>query len=365
MGLLEILEQQHDAGRVPGAVALVARGGVEEVACVGAPQVTRDSLFRIASMTKPLVAAATMVLVERGVLALDDAVSEWLPELASPVVLRRPDGPLDDVVPATRPITVRDLLTLRGGLGLTPDGDTPVGHAITERLHQGRPQPRDWPPPDEWMARLGEIPLIYQPGERWTYNTGFDVLGVLLARASGTSLGGALSETVLEPLGMSSTGFWAADVSQMTSLYVCGSDELELVDPPDGQWSEPPAFESGSGGLVSCVDDWAAFGRMLLDGGGSVLSPSSVAQMMTSHVEDGPENYFLDDQGWGFGGGVDVRLKEPWNVVGRYGWVGGTGTAGYVIPSTDTVVVWLCQVELAGPEDAEAMAEVLTYAASS
>ena len=94
-----------------------------------------------------------------------------------------------------------------------------------------------------------------------------------------------------------------------------------------------------------------------------MLSPESVRPMMTSHVEAEPGNHFLDGQGWGFGGGVDVQLKDPWNVIGRYGWVGGTGTAGYVIPSTDTVVVWLAQVEFRGPEDGEAMAEVLTYAA--
>ena len=370
MGLQEILEQQYDAGRVPGAVALVARGSSEpEVAVVGArtvggPPMTRDSLFRIASITKPLVAAATMVLVEQGVFALDDPVRRWLPELASPMVLRSAAGAVDDVVPATRPITVRDLLTLRGGHGFTPDVGSPVAKLLIERLHQGRPQPRKWPAPDEWMRRLGEIPLLAQPGERWTYNVGSDVLGVLLARAAGMSLGAVLSSTMLEPLGMSSTGFWASDVSRMTTLYERGADGFVVTDSPDGQWVSPRPFESGAGGLVSTLDDWAAFGRMLLSGGGSVLSPSSVAQMMTSHVEDEPDNFFLDDQGWGFGGGVDVRLKEPWNVIGRYGWVGGTGTAGYVIPSTGTVVVFLAQVELTGPDDALAMGEVLTYGAS-
>ena len=154
----------------------------------------------------------------------------------------------------------------------------------------------------------------------------------------------------------------------MTSLYERGDDGFELIDPPDGQWTSPPPFESGAGGLVSTVDDWCAFGRMLLDGGrsggGRCCRPSRCAQMMTSHVEAEPGNHFLDGQGWGYGGGVDVQLKDPWNVLGRYGWVGGTGTAGYVIPSTDTVVVWLAQVEFRGPEDGEAMAAVLTYAAA-
>ena len=153
----------------------------------------------------------------------------------------------------------------------------------------------------------------------------------------------------------------------MASYYRRQDDGFELVDPPDGLWSTQPTLESGAGGLVSTADDWCAFGQMLLGGGEyggqRVLSAESVAMMMTSYVEGGPDNPFLDGQGWGFGGGVDVRRTDPWNVPGRYGWVGGTGTAGYVIPSTGTVVVWLSQVEMNGPEDTSAMAEVLTYAA--
>jgi len=368
--LQAILDEQHAAGRIPGAVALVARGDHVEVAAVGdrsigGPAMTQDSLFRIASITKPITAAATMVLVERGAFGLDDAVDAWLPELADPMVLKDPSGPLDDVVPAERAITVRDLLMLRGGHGFTPDVMSPAGQALQERLHQGPPRPRLVPPPDEWMARLGEIPLVHQPGEGWSYNVGSDLLGVLLARAQGTSLGEVLRETILEPLGMRDTGFWTDQVDHLTSYYESGQDGFELVDPPDGQWASPPPFESGAGGLVSTADDWLAFGRMLLEGGGSVLTPESVQLMMTSHVEGEPDNPFLDGQGWGFGGGVDVRLEDPWNVVGRYGWVGGTGTAGYVIPSTGTVVVWLSQVELSGSQGMAAMAEVLTYAATT
>ena len=370
--LQHILDEHHAAGRVPGAVALVAREDATEVAVVGdrsvgGPPMTRDSLFRIASITKPVVAAATMVLVEWGALKLDDPVDDLLPELADPVVLRRANGPLEDVVPAERPITVRDLLTLRSGHGFTADVESPVARALQERLQQGRPRPELVPPAQEWMARLGEIPLVHQPGAGWTYNVGSDVLGVLLARATGSNLGEVLRETVFEPVGMSDTGFWSDDGERMTSLYQRVDDGFELVDPPDGQWASPPPFESGAGGLVSTVDDWSAFGQMLLGGGAlrgrQVLSPASVHLMMTNHVEAEPDNPFLDGQGWGFGGGVDVRLKDPWNVIGRYGWIGGTGTAAYVIPSTGTVVVWFGQVELTGPDDMTAMVEVLTYAA--
>lgn len=370
--LQDLLEEQYAAGRVPGAVALVRRGGETEVAWVGERSVggaamTRDSLFRIASITKPVVAAATMVLVERGVLGVDESVARLLPELAEPKVLRAVGGPVDDVVPGERAITVRDLLTLRGGHGFPADFGAPVVQLLTERLCQGPQRPGAMPSPDEWMARLREVPLLHQPGEGWTYNTGSEILGVLLARAAGTTLGELLTETVLEPLAMTDTSFWTGEVDRMTSLYQRGDDGFELVDPPEGQWASPPRFESGAGGLVSTVDDWCAFGRMLLGGGThdgrQVLTPESVRLMTTSHVEGEPDNPFLDGQGWGFGGGVDVRRRDPWNVPGRYGWVGGTGTAGYVIPSTETVVVWLSQVELNGPDDAVALAEVLTCAA--
>ncbi len=270
--LQEIVDEKVAAGLVPGGVALVARDGVAEVVCagsrsVGGPDMTRDSLFRVASIGKPITAAATMVLVERGVFGLDDAVSRWLPELAEPMVLRTPEGPIDDVVPAERAITVRDLLTLRGGHGYPSNFDAPVPKLLTERLKQGPPRPLEVPPTDEWMARLAEVPLLHQPGQGWTYNTGSDILGVLLARATSGSLGEVLAETVLEPLGMTDTVFWTTEVERMTSLYQRGDDGFELVDPPDGQWTSPPPFESGAGGVLSTVDDWWAFGQMLLDGG--------------------------------------------------------------------------------------------------
>ena len=331
--LQQILDEQYAAGRVPGAVALVRRGGETELATVGersvgGPPMTSDSIFRIASITKPILAAATMVLVERGVLGLDDAVDGWLPELAEPMVLRDPSGSLDDVVPADRAISVRDLLTLRGGQGFTADVMSPLGTALQERLHQGPPRPELVPPPDEWMRRLGELPLAHQPGEGWTYNVGSDILGVLLARAAKTSLGELLHETVFEPLGMASTGFWTDEVGRLTSYYERGQDGFDSSTRPTGSgrrrlrssrapevWSPQRTTGVRSGRCCSRV-------------AGQVLSPESVRLMMTNQVEAEPDNPFLDGQGWGFGGGVDDRLKDPWNVPGRYGWVGGTGTAG-------------------------------------
>ncbi len=374
--LQDVVEGQVAAGVVPGAVALVAVGddvtvGVAGEQVVGGPRMARDSLFRLASITKPVVAAATMALVDRGRLGLDDPVSRWLPELDEPSVLRTPSSPVDDVVPAVRPITVRHLLTFQGGHGFPSDFSLPVVQRLFDDLLQGPPQPQAVAPPDEWMARLAAIPLLHQPGEGWTYNTGSDVLGVLLARVEEAPLGVVLADTVLDPLGMDDTGFAVppGGGGRMTSYHrrEPGTGALALVDPPDGQWATVPAFPSGAGGLVSTAADWLAFGRMLLaggrHGGHQVLSEASVAAMLTSQVEAEPGSPFLRGQGWGLGGSVDLATHDPWEVPGRYGWVGGTGTAAHVIPSRDAVVVWMSQVELAGPDDAAAMAAVLTWAA--
>lgn len=376
--LQDVVDDQVRAGRVPGAVALVAdvgTGGVE-VATAGERTIrgaamTRDTVFRIASLTKPIVAAATMALVDRGRLGLDDPVATWLPELAEPMVLRSVDAPLDDVVPAVRPITVRHLLAFQGGHGFPSDFSVPVvQHLFAEGL-QGPPRPQESLPTDEWIAAMGRVPLVHQPGEGWTYNTGSDLLGVLLARAEGSTLAEVLDDTVLGPLGMVDTAFHAGldAVGRMPTQYRrAAAGGLEAIDPPDGQWAAPPPFPSGAGGLVSTVDDWLAFGRMLLAGGAGpggepVLSAEAVRLMTTVHAEAEPDSPFLQGEGWGFGGSVDLTERQPWNVPGRYGWTGGTGTAGYVVPSRGLVTIWMGQVEMAGPDDFSALAAFLTWAA--
>lgn len=375
--LQDLVDGQCASDAIPGAVAIVAEGAALTVAVggvqsVGGAPMSRDSLFRIASITKPIMAAATMVLVEQGRFALDDPVARWLPELSDPMVLRSVGGPVDDVVPAERPITVRHLLTLQGGQGFPADFSAPVVARLVEDLHQGPPQPQAVPSPDEWMARLSRIPLLHQPGAGWTYNTGIDILGVLLARVAGAPLGDVLEETILAPLGMTDTSFAIGehDVHRMTSSYRREPDggELVLDDPPDGQWAMAPAFQSGAGGLVSTADDWLAFGTMLLargeHNGRRVLSTDSVRLMTTSHVEAEADNPFLEGQGWGFGGSVDLQPTEPWQIPGRYGWIGGTGTAGYIIASRSTVAVYLSQVALGGPDDFSSLGAFLTWVAS-
>ncbi len=338
---------------VPGLVLLVAAGG--QVHCealgrlaVGGPPVARDSLFRISSTTKPITGAMTMALVDEGMLSLDEPVDGLLPELAGRRVLRRPDGPLDDTVPADRPITTRDLLTFTFGFGSVVDmfmapAPWPVEVASDELslATLGPPNPAVQPDADTWIARLGSLPLIAQPGERWMYNTGASVLGVLVARATGQSFAGALQTRMFEPLRMKDTGFWTSQPERLATAYRPTPAGLELADPPDGAWSRPPAFADGAAGLVSTVDDLYAFAMMLLRGGGPVLSPQSVRAMTTDQLTAaqkaggglGPE--FFRHQSWSFCQAVHDN--------GAFGWDGGFGSSWLVDPLRDLVVIVLTQ----------------------
>ena len=282
--LTQLLDRHVRAGRLPGAVAAVASGPDLEVAVVGArdvdgPPMTRDTIFRIASNSKPITAAATMLLVDEGRLGLDDPVERWLPELASPMVVRTPQAPVDDVVPARWAIAVRDLLTFRSGHGLAADFSLPAVVKLMDELRQGPPAPRDVVAPDDWMRILATVPLLHHPGDAWLYNTGSDILGVLVARVAGRPFAEFLAERIFAPLGMRDTGFQVpgSDLDRFTTAYRPDGAELAVTDPPDGQWSTPPAFASGSGGLVSTLDDLLAFQQMLLAGGAGVLSPEAVA----------------------------------------------------------------------------------------
>ena len=220
------------AGHLPGLVTLVAHGDELHVDTIGSPSfgsdapLRRDAIFRIASLTKPITAAATLSLVDEGLLRLAQPVDELLPELANRRVLRAIDAELDDTVPAKRPITLEDLLSYRLGFGsvMAPPGSYPIQRAEAELgLHSIGGPP--WPPvghdPDGWMAALGSLPLMHQPGERWLYNTSAQVLGVLLARACGRDLESVLRERILDPLGMADTGFTvpAEQLGRLTTAY--------------------------------------------------------------------------------------------------------------------------------------------------
>jgi CubicO group peptidase (beta-lactamase class C family) len=349
----EIVEDAVDQGQAPGVVAAVARDDWMHVAtagvmAVGGAPMRRDTLFRISSTTKPMTAAVVLSLVEAGLLELDDPVDELLPELANRRVLLSPDGPLSDTVPAQRAITVRDLLTFTWGFGMEgamfmAPKPWPIFSATVERELStfGPPQPASMPDPATWMARLGELPLLAQPGERWLYQAGSQVLGVLASRAAGAPYADVLHKRLLGPLGMNDTGFHTTDVSRLSTAYENRDGQLEVSDPPHGQWSHPPLFPDGSGGLVSSVDDVVAFGRMLMRGGSPVLKSTTVSEMTCDQLTPAqranvwPGFSLLDGRGWGYG----LSILDD----GRYTWEGGLGTAWSNIPSQDLTVVVLTQ----------------------
>ena len=219
--LEEIVETAVARGDAPGVVAAVGRGDetyvtAAGVMAAGGPPMRSDTLFRIASITKPVTAAVVLSLAEDGLLGLDEPVDRLLPELADRRVLRRPDGPLTDTIRAERAVTTRDLLTFTWGFGMqgamfmAPE-PWPIVSAVAERELSsfGRPNPDTTPEPDTFMARLGELPLLAQPGERWLYSAGSQVLGVLAARAAGAPFEDVMRERVLAPLGMDDTAFYA------------------------------------------------------------------------------------------------------------------------------------------------------------
>ncbi|MER6538118.1 serine hydrolase domain-containing protein [Streptomyces sp900105755] len=359
------LRRHVEAGTVPGAVGLVARGDDVEVVTVGHTDVegsapmARDSVFRIASVTKPITAAAVLMLVDEGRIGLGDPVADWLPELAKPMVVRSPASPVDDVVPAARQITVEDLLSFRAGWGLPDDFSLPAAQALFTVQDHGIPF-RDWPDPDTWLGLLAQVPMLHQPGEAWLYGTASALQGILVARVSGRTLPDFLAERIFEPLGMRDTAFEvpASKRHRFTSAYAPAADgTLSLTDTPDGAYSSLPRFPSGGGGLVSTADDWLAFARLLLNAGTApdgrrLLTATSVSRMTTNHLTAAQREraaLFLEGQGWGYGGSVDVAPAEPWSVPGRYGWVGGTGTTAHLVPATGTVTVLLTQTAMTGP----------------
>jgi CubicO group peptidase (beta-lactamase class C family) len=337
----DLMAEHVARGTVPGLVTGLARGDevhVEAIGttAVGGPEPMRpDSLFRITSMTKPVVAVAAMSLVEEGVLRLDEPVDRLVPELADRRVLVRPDGPLHETVPARRPITLRDVLTFRMGIGLDLEvpPTAPVQEAIRELgLAVGAPVPPSPHPPDEWIRRLGALPLLAQPGERWIYDTPAAVLGVLLARASGQPLGTLLRERIFAPLRMADTGFSVppGHLHRLVPGYDTdpGTDEPVLLDGvEDSWWSRPPAFPSGANGLVSTMPDYLRFGRMLAGQGrydGGRLLPAETVRLMTTDQLT-PEQHgpiILGGLGWGFGMAVS-------SGTGRFGWDGGYGTSWF------------------------------------
>lgn len=356
-----------ERGEFPGIVTLVARGDDVQVETIGdtafhgGVPMRRDTPFRIASLTKPVLAAAAMILVEDDVIDLEEPVHRLLPELAGQRVLARIDGPLEETVPAHRPVTVEDLLTFRNGFGQlvepTFDPPFPIVQATQQlELVLGAPDPRTPHDPDEWIRRFGTLPLMFQPGERWLYNAGTMILGVLLARAARQPLGDLLRERLFEPLGLTETGFWlpADRAVQLPAHYQTDPESEKLTEQlitPIEEWSKPPVFPSGSGGLVSTVDDFHTFARLLLHrgvhGGTRLLSEQSVQLMTTNRLT--PEqiagaDMLLGGSGWGLGMGVLVTPQAPATEAGQYGWSGGYGTTWFNDPHEELTAIAMTQV---------------------
>lgn len=365
----ETMTGHIERGRMPGLVLGISRGDETVVETIGtmafeddAPM-RRDSIFRIASLTKPVVAVAALILVEEGVVRLDDPVDGLLPELANRQVLRAIDAPLDDTVPSNRPLTLRVLLTFRAGYGaiFTPPDQSPLAQALIDAGVAAGPLLPSLPP-DDWMAVYRDLPLAHQPGERWLYNTGSDMVGVLIARATGVSLGNFFQERIFTPLGMTDTGFSvpADKLERLTESYWTNFEtgEFGVFDSAaESRFATPPVFESGSGGLVSTVDNLLAFGQMLLNQGtydGSkerILSRASIALMTTDQITPAQKEAsraeffpgFWDGNGWGFGVAINTRRDNLWATPGRYGWEGGYGTSWAVDPVEGLVGVLLTQ----------------------
>jgi CubicO group peptidase (beta-lactamase class C family) len=361
----DVMASHVERGEVPGVVTLVSRRAKTHVDAIGmkaiggVDPIRRDTIFRIASMTKPVAAAAAMILVEECKLRLDEPVDRLLPELADRKVLRRLDGPLDDTMPARRPITVRDLLTLRMGFGFVMmPGATPIQTAASElEVMPGPPKPQKPPAPAEWMRRFATLPLMHQPGEKWVYPTGFSVLGVLLARATGQALETFLRERIFEPLGMKDTGFSvpAAKLDRLANCYAVNRDTgaLEVYDGvADSEWGQPPAFPDAEGGLVSTVDDYLAFGQMMLNKGKHdnqrILSRHSIEVMTTNQItpdqKKGSECFLEENRGWGFGVSIITRRDDVASAPGRFGWDGGFGTSWYSDPKENMTAILMSQV---------------------
>jgi len=363
------LARHVERGDLPGLVALAARGDDVHVAAIGhkafddAEPIGRGAIFRIASITKPIAGAAAMQLIEDEAMALDDPVQRWLPELAAPRVLRSLESPLDDTVPAERLITVEDVLSFHLGFGtiMTP-GPYPIERAESELGLKTLGPP--WPPPDltpgQWMARLGRLPLLDQPGTRWRYNTSASVAGVLIERVAGAPIAEVLRERVFEPLGMADTGFCvpAAKRNRFTTFYALGDQagELRVFDRPDGWWSAPPKMPDASSGLVSTVDDLWAFASMLAADGGDLLSAESVRLMTLDRMtaEERAENWMFvgDHSGWGLMMLVPAGDGST-GIPGGYGWEGGSGTTWRTDTAAGLTGILLTQRMMTSPEPTE------------
>jgi len=381
----ELLSGHVEREELPGLVALVSHHDYVHVETLGTlsfghrAQMKRDTIFRIASLSKVVAAVAAMTLVEECKLRLDDSIEPWLPELANRRVLRSISSQPDDTVPAQRAITVRDLMTYRMGFGsvmAAPD-TYPIQKLIREyRVGGDGPMPHSQlPNTDEWLKSLGSLPWLAQPGERWLYHVSGDVLGVLIARVAGMSLGGFLRERIFDPLGMKDTAFHvpAEKIGRLPAVYFFDpqTNRLDLFeDQASPSWQVEPPFESGGGGLVSTIDDYFTFCRMMLNRGRhgheQILSRAAVELMTSDHLTPGQradsEIFFGGHSSWGLGVAVDISRDETFHNPGRFGWNGGYGTTAYTDPAREMIGIFFSQRMMNSPEPPRVFTDFWTLA---
>lgn len=359
-------------GQIAGAATLVWRDGVVHAGGVGMRDreaglpVERDTIFRIASMTKPITSTAALMLYDEGRFALDDPITRWAPEFAGMRVLRAPEGPLDDTVPAERPITMLDLLTHRSGITIGGFHSGPIAGAYHRALGMDIDSPLT---PDAWIAAMAGLPLIDQPGANFHYGMSSELLGLLIARIAGTSLGELLATRIFRPLGMADTGFLVPPEKHGRRAKLYGFDDEGRLEHRAVHTREIPAFlperpaglafESGGAGLWSTVDDYLKFARLFV-GDGAV---DGVRLLKVETVRRMTANYLTDEQvrdatmlglpvfsGQGFGLGVAVvtdparaEVQRGKGGAGTVAWPGAYGGWWQADPTDGSVMIFLAQ----------------------
>jgi CubicO group peptidase (beta-lactamase class C family) len=363
----QVLQTFIDNGEFAGAAVAVWRDGAIQAACAGWRDIEshlpieRDTIFRIASMTKPITSVAALMLVDEGRIALSDPISEYAPEFSQMRVLRSPDGPLEETDESVRPITVEDLLTHRSGLTYGSFHRGPIARAYREAL--GGDIDSDVAPND-WIRRLARLPLIGQPGSAMYYGTSTDLLGFLIARIARTSLGALLERRIFGPLGMKDTGFFVPQQKRDRRASAYGFDDQGRLikrtawgDAFVPERRQNMAYESGGAGLWSTIDDYMKFARLFLgDGavdGARLLRPETLSMMMSNHLTDTQrKNFGMLGQkpfavGRGFGLGVSVVLKTDEGDFMRRGsegtvsWPGAYGGWWQADPNRKSVLIFL------------------------
>lgn len=353
-----------DSGDIPGALSLIwLRGELLQLNIVGLrdPQqklpLERDTIFAVASMSKPITVATALSLVDAGMIKLSDPITKWAPEFANMRVLTKPNGPLENTYPAPRAITIEDLMTHRSGLTYPYLAPGPLGGALMQKMGFGIESTLT---PDKWMKELATLPLLYAPGERFNYGHSIDVLGFISARVGGKTLAEVMREHLFAPLGMKDTGFWVPPEKRARRAATVYSPEPGNFMPggvPSFTADKPPAYTSGGQGLLTTADDYLRFARMLLGGGKlngtRVLKEKSVALMTSNHITAEQRNFpspgIINWKSQGFGYGVMI-IEDPKayaaagqgaGSAGTYGWGGAFGGWWQNDPKQEITVIWL------------------------